>query len=894
MRILKTAILILGLAPALHADRTIAFDKLKIDDNSNDACTFGDFNQDGRMDMACADAWYQAPTWTKHVFRVNRQDDMLLAMDVDGDGWTDLIAGAHGDGIWYKNNGMTTGLWTAAATGCLMGHSGELWDIDGDGKRREILSDVADEPTVWSEYVGGNWVCHTISTAKDNWGAGVGDVNGDGRADIIRPNVWYEAPVDRRTGTWKPHPIAIGAIEDRPTLQVQELPFVERIHEIRNSVGQHGHTAQIYVMDVNGDGLNDLIAGSAHRMGLMWYEQIPKKGVGADLTFKSHVIDGESSILHCLHQADMDRDGDLDLVTAKRWRGHGKDEDPFTETPLYVVWYEFTKGVPPYWKRHYVTHGEGITAGTQIGVGDYDKDGDSDLVVINARVDNQGGGPWLFTNKLGQGTVEDEGPGAGRTVAWRKWRIDSLPSQAAAFGDFNGDGKPDIAAGDYWYANPTWAKHRFRAMDGAIDAQGNGTFKQDGALSALDVDEDGRIDLVAGSRQAGLQWYRNPGTAEGNWAATVVDGAGNYETGGLWDMDGDGKRREILASAETPSQRWWGVKAGKWTLHTAAADTCDLGAGAGDLNGDGKPDLIRPNAWYQAPADPASTAAWAKHVIAIGALDDRPFGEPVMAFPHRTPAGPDWLGRNEKGAFGHTSRIFTYDVNKDGRMDIITSSAHRVGISWWEQLADGGFAQHVIDASWSQAHALAFADIDGDGDPDLITGKDFKAEGDNDPMPDGDLQVVWYELDPGKPFPWIKHVISAGENIGAGAELDLADFDGDGDLDLVVTGKNGGPWLFENRSKNPVSLFARPAVPGRADMAGLQFDGDRLLLVDKLNGVERARDMQGKVLWTQPTGSEGAFSAGGAAGGSQGGFSGRKSMNATKTKSGFQIKGRRP
>ncbi|MDB5103814.1 MAG: hypothetical protein JWP91_1503 [Fibrobacteres bacterium] len=828
----------------------MAFDKVKLDDNSNDACTFGDFNKDGRMDLACADAWYEAPAWAKHVFRANRQDDMLLAMDVDGDGWTDLIAGAHGDGVWYRNNGLASGNWAMAATGCLMGHSGELWDIDGDGKRREILSDVADEPTVWSEYSGGAWVCHTISTAKDNWGAGVGDVNGDGRADIIRPNVWYEAPADRRAGGWIPHAIAIGAIEDRPALQVQELPFVERIHEIRNSVGQHGHTAQIYAMDVNGDGLNDLIAGSAHRMGTMWYEQIRK---GTAITFKSHVIDGELSILHCLHLADMDRDGDMDLVTAKRWRGHGKDEDPFTETPLFVVWYEFTKGRAPYWKRHFVTHGEGITAGTQIGVGDYDKDGDSDLVVINVRADNQGGGPWLFTNKLGQGTKEDEGPGPGKAVAWRKWRLDSLPALAAAFGDFNGDGKADIAAGDHWYESPMWIKHRFRAMEGSIDAQGNGSWKQDGTLSAMDVDEDGRIDLIAGSRQAGLLWYRNAGS-QGNWPVTIVDPSGNYETGGLWDLDNDGKRREILSSAEAPAVRWWDVKAGKWTAHAVAADTCNLGAGAGDLNGDGKADLIRPNAWYQAPAAPGG--AWVRHELAIGALDDRPFGEPVMAFPHRTPAGPDWLGRNAKGAHGHTSRIFTYDVNKDGRMDIITGSAHRVGISWWEQLVGGGFEQHVIDAGWSQAHALGFADVDGDGDPDLVTGKDFKAEGngENDPMPDGELQVVWYELDPGKAFPWIKHVISAGEGIGAGGDLDLADFDGDGDLDLAVTGKNGGPWLFENRIRNPVSIAPEARGlrgPGVPVPKGLRFDGERLILVDLAGGRERARDVSGKILWTE-------------------------------------------
>ena len=847
----------IGIAAALgwtgaHAGN-IAFDKKKLGDLSNGSCEFADYNGDGSMDVACGDSWFSGPDWTRHIFRDGRQDDMLLARDVDGDNKVDLVASMHGDAVWYKNPGTPTGNWPVAPVGCRVGHSGAWWDVDGDGKKNELISDVADEPTMWSEWVGGKWVCNTIANNKDNWGAGMGDVNGDGRADYIRPNVWYEAPVNRRAGTWIPHPIAIGALEDRPTLAVQELPFVERIHELRNAIGQHGHTVQIYAMDVNGDGLNDLLASSGHRLGVFWYEQVKK---GNEITFRSHIIDGELSILHCLHLADMDRDGDLDLVTGKRHRGHGKDEDPFTETPLFVVWYEFTKGKAPYWQRHFITHGEGITAGTQVGIGDYDKDGDSDVAVINVMADGQGGGPWLFTNRLDKPAPIDEGPGPGKAVTWRKVRLDTARARAACFGDFDKDGDMDAASGDFWYANPgwaggtvttgTWTKTRFRTMEGSVNANGDGAYKQDGSLSALDVDEDGWIDLVSGSRQAGLIWYRNPGAAGGTWVAAVVDKSGNYETGGLWDINGDGFKREVLSSGNVPQSLWWEAKGGKWIAHSVASDTCDLGAGAADLNGDGRIDIIRPNAWYKAPADAAG--AWTRTEIAIGALDDRPFGQPRMDFPWRTPAGPDWMGRNAHGAYGHTSLIHAFDVDKDGKMDIITSSAHRVGLSWWKQLANGELEQRVIDGTWAGAHALGFADVDGDGDPDLVTGKDFRAEGDNDPYPEGELQVVWYELDPGKAFPWIKHVISAGEGIGSGADLGLEDVDKDGDLDLVVAGKQGGPWIFENLSRNPVSHFALPAAkaaPGRKP-GRLAFDGSRLVILDAAGSATAVRDLRGK------------------------------------------------
>jgi hypothetical protein len=181
-------------------------------------------------------------------------------------------------------------------------------------------------------------------------------------------------------------------------------------------------------------------------------------------------------------------------------------------------------------------------------------------------------------------------------------------------------------------------------------------------------------------------------------------------------------------------------------------------------------------------------------------------------------------------------------------MDLITSSAHRVGVSWWEQQADGNFLQRIIDASWSQAHASVFGDLDGDGDPDLVTGKNFRAQGDDDPMSHGELRLMWYEMQPGagQAWPLIKHVISAGEDIGAGADLGLADFDGDGDLDIAVTGKNGGPWLFENLGTTPVTLAPESGRTVPRKRPALVRRGNRL----RVSGGEGAgayRDISGRL-----------------------------------------------
>jgi hypothetical protein len=204
----------------------------------------------------------------------------------------------------------------------------------------------------------------------------------------------------------------------------------------------------------------------------------------------------------------------------------------------------------------------------------------------------------------------------------------------------------------------------------------------------------------------------------------------------------------------------------------------------GDVNGDGRPDIIRPNAWYEAPKDPRS-GEWKEHPIA--------------------------LGGQEEGKPEHTPQILVYDVNGDGLNDIITSSAHRYGIFWYEQGKKDGamtWKRHIIDndpahpeKAWSQAHALRLADLDGDGVPELVTGKRFQAHNGGDPDEDKPLGVYYYHLEKGNPPTWTKHVVSYGEGIGGSLDIPVLDMDGDGDLDIVTTGKWGGPVWFENLRK---------------------------------------------------------------------------------------------
>jgi hypothetical protein len=358
-------------------------------------------------------------------------------------------------------------------------------------------------------------------------------------------------------------------------------------------------------------------------------------------------------------------------------------------------------------------------------------------------------------------------------------RIGQVRSEAVGVADFNGDGKLDIVAGPNLYLAPDWKAVTIRTLSGKVDDQGKG-YVDDFMNLPLDVDGDGKLDVVScGWFCKCVRWYRqSPGTA-GDWPEEVVDSSANYEAGDLEDIDGDGQRREILAHC--PATVWYEaakLPTGKRGLikHIISDKAMNYGGGVGDLNGDGRPDVLRPDAWFEAPADPRQ-GQWIEHAWAFGAKD---------------------------GKADHTPQMLVLDVNGDGLPDVITSNAHKHGIFWYEQSrADGKttWKQHLIDDSWSQAHSLALADINGDGTPDLITGKRFMAHNGSDPDESGKLGVYWYELQRGANPRWTKHVISFDQGIGSGVNLCAVDLDKDGDMDVVVTGKWGGPVWFENKRK---------------------------------------------------------------------------------------------
>lgn len=376
------------------------------------------------------------------------------------------------------------------------------------------------------------------------------------------------------------------------------------------------------------------------------------------------------------------------------------------------------------------------------------------------------------------GTPSVAAEGRSGPVKFVKHRVGTYRSEACCVGDFNKDGKLDIVAGAFLYLAPDWKHVEIRKLAGEVDDKGKG-YAHDFANLALDVDRDGRLDVVACFwHEKMIAWYRNTGPKGGLWPETVIEKNGNFECGDLVDITGDGKCEEILPHVQPTL--WYelitqGPKRGTFARHLVSQKKMQFGGGVGDVNGDGRPDIIRPDAWFEAPSDPRK-GEWKEHPLA--------------------------LGSREEGKADHTPEIRVYDVNGDGLNDLVTSSAHKLGIFWYEQVREGGairFKKHLIDDSWSQAHSITLADIDGDGLLDLVTGKRFMAHNGGDPDAFGPLGVYWYRLKRKPKVTWTRHAISLKEGIGSGLNVPVVDLDGDGDLDVVVTGKWGGPVWFENK-----------------------------------------------------------------------------------------------
>ena len=135
------------------------------------------------------------------------------------------------------------------------------------------------------------------------------------------------------------------------------------------------------------------------------------------------------------------------------------------------------------------------------------------------------------------------------------------------------------------------------------------------------------------------------------------------------------------------------------------------------------------------------------------------------------------------------------DAKGNGQKGLVSASAHNYGI-WWHEKADTGWTTHVIYKGFSETHALAMADVNGDGYPDLVTGKRYFAHNGEDPGAYDPSVLYWFELKPGADPQWIPHLIDS--DSGVGLQVLVRDLDGNGTADIIVANKKG-VFFFEQK-----------------------------------------------------------------------------------------------
>ncbi len=356
----------------------------------------------------------------------------------------------------------------------------------------------------------------------------------------------------------------------------------------------------------------------------------------------------------------------------------------------------------------------------------------------------------------------------GQKITFHKHLIThEFIAEGVAIADVNKDGRPDILAGAFWFEAPDWKPHEIAEPKKFLPETGYSNSFLD---YAMDVDQDGWVDLIRISLPGEeAVWYHNPGSNGGHWPMHWILSTCGNESPAMVDIDNDGRPDLLCANSGSKEMVWMKspAKPGDtlWKKTVIASgdvpgvDRYTHGLGWIDMNGDGRKDVVITKGWWETPADP-SKPNWTFHPADLGA---------------------------------DCAQIYELDVNQDGKKDLISSSAHDFGIWWHEKTSTGTgperWTHHLIYNGFSETHSLALADVDGDGNPDLVTGKRYYAHNGGDPGAHDPSVLYWCRFKPGSTPAWTPHQID--DDSGVGLQVLVKDMNGDGLPDIIVCNKKG-------------------------------------------------------------------------------------------------------
>ncbi len=393
-------------------------------------------------------------------------------------------------------------------------------------------------------------------------------------------------------------------------------------------------------------------------------------------------------------------------------------------------------------------------------------------------------------------------PKAEPKITWKKTVLDHrFRTEGVAIADVNKDGKMDVLNGEYWYEAPYWQAHEMQPYRDYKDGLGN--YSHSFACWSEDLNGDGWADLIVIDFPGDpCFWMENPkGQTRGpdgkpvHWKKHIIWHSACNETPLYTDLLGDGKRVLVMGFQPPKSKGNEGQMAyfapdpkdpyAKWIMHPISEPSAagkeipgtqkfSHGLGVGDLNGDGRKDVMCTGGWWEQLEKADGKTPWKFHPANLGEA---------------------------------CADMYAYDMDGDGKADVISSSAHRFGIWWHKQRpadANGHPSFQKMDLFpklVSETHAAHFKDIDGDGRPDLITGKRWWSHGKAEPGSDGPAAVYWLKNTKGADGLAQFTPMLIDDDCGIGTQFEVADINGDGLLDVIVSNKKGVRVVVQQRGK---------------------------------------------------------------------------------------------